>query len=605
MTFVGVTSLIVFYILCSTIRSNQYNLRKISFTKNPQFSTLPDLRYSTPVMCYITADNCYVTHFPTRKYASYSNAPPYALNKRELNPLNQNYVQRRTFESHPARLNSPIALYEKSVNQNLNPSGQRSFNYNYFIRDSKSIPTRLLGTLNATPIRKKYLLQSINNPYIYDILAKRSTQFIESTTRTSKLQDTRRTNSNLIVTAPYNNNHENTSTKKLNVSTNAQHEQWNFNMYNNYEVMAEFMQALDSLERKFYKVTFAKLTTISPADRTENGISFAQTGLFLQLALLAISSEVNTDTREEIEECIGLELTDTEKIYVLKEIMSSLPKSNEALKFRTSSRLVLGVRHSLKPQFLHGLAPAKQLHIDRINTNDTTEALTATLNRMIEKDSGGAMHDTFEEEELSEGICAVLLSTMYLRARWRSAPTVLNGTHAFLDAENAPPRTMRMIRINDIMRYTELNEWDAEAVEVFYATPGLSLLIVLPRGRSLRKLSGQLAETSIHSVLERMYTLRVAVNLPLYTLRMTLLLPGKLEAMGIKQLVDIKGGCDELKLSHAVQRLMFWSEAGRNAYKDDGIEWDEAPELELFINRPYIFFVRWRNITLMNGHFVL
>lgn len=78
------------------------------------------------------------------------------------------------------------------------------------------------------------------------------------------------------------------------------------------------------------------------------------------------------------------------------------------------------------------------------------------------------MRDTFEEEELSEGMCAVLLSTMYVRARWRSAPTVLNGTHAFLDSAAAPQRTMRMIRINDIMRYTELNEWDAEVSTELY-----------------------------------------------------------------------------------------------------------------------------------------
>ncbi|CAB3237195.1 unnamed protein product [Arctia plantaginis] len=100
---------------------------------------------------------------------------------------------------------------------------------------------------------------------------------------------------------------------------------------------------------------------------------------------------------------------------------------------------------------------------------------------------------------------------------------------------------------------------------------------------------------------------RVAATLPLYTLRMTLLLPNKLQSMGISHLVDVskwKKG-DPLRLSHMVQRLMFWAEAGRNAYKDDGIEWDPTPEKQILIDRPYIFFVRWRNLTLMNGNFVL
>lgn len=36
-----------------------------------------------------------------------------------------------------------------------------------------------------------------------------------------------------------------------------------------------------------------------------------------------------------------------------------------------------------------------------------------------------------------------------------------------------------------------------------------------------------------------------------------------------------------------------------------GIEWDEPPELELVVDRPYLFFVRWHNLTLMCGNFVL
>ncbi|KAH9633981.1 hypothetical protein HF086_001183 [Spodoptera exigua] len=104
-----------------------------------------------------------------------------------------------------------------------------------------------------------------------------------------------------------------------------------------------------------------------------------------------------------------------------------------------------------------------------------------------------------------------------------------------------------------------------------------------------------------------MKTMRVAATIPIYTLRMTLLLPNKLQAMGIPRLVDVSNVTDtrSLRLSHAVQRVMFWAEAGRHAYKDDGIEWDQKPQLEVIANRPYIFFVRWRNVTLLNGNFVL
>lgn len=65
-------------------------------------------------------------------------------------------------------------------------------------------------------------------------------------------------------------------------------------------------------------------------------------------------------------------------------MISSLPKTSDALKFRLSSRLVVGRRWALKPQFQHGLAPAMRLRIDRVNTTDTAQALTDTLNKMVD-----------------------------------------------------------------------------------------------------------------------------------------------------------------------------------------------------------------------------
>lgn len=80
----------------------------------------------------------------------------------------------------------------------------------------------------------------------------------------------------------------------------------------------------------------------------------------------------------------------------------------------------------------------------------------------MEIDTGGALHDTFEEDDVSGGVSAVLVNTLYLRGRWRASPTVLNGTRRFRDADDALNRTVRMIRINDIMDYADLSDWDAQ-----------------------------------------------------------------------------------------------------------------------------------------------
>ncbi|KAL0895781.1 hypothetical protein ABMA27_011830 [Loxostege sticticalis] len=244
---------------------------------------------------------------------------------------------------------------------------------------------------------------------------------------------------------------------------------------------------------------------------------------------MAFSTETDEETKAEIDQCLGLNITDTDKIALIEELTSRLPKSSFNLKWRWSSRLVLGPTQNVSEDFQSGAASALKLSIGKFNGNETDEMLAKTLNQMIEKDSGGAIRNTFDAEELSDGVRAVALTTLYMRGRWRSAPTVLNGSRPFQDADGAPPRSVRMIRINDNVRYANFEDWNFQAIEIFYATRGLSLLMLVPRGRSVRELAGRLETLSISEISRRMTAKRVAVTMPLYTLRMTLLLPSKLK----------------------------------------------------------------------------
>ncbi|XP_045760868.1 uncharacterized protein LOC123864460 isoform X2 [Maniola jurtina] len=372
----------------------------------------------------------------------------------------------------------------------------------------------------------------------------------------------------------------------------------------------KFTKSLDRFERKFYETTFNELLSISPPDRFENGISFAQSGLFLYLALMALSTEVDWVSSAEIDSNLQLASSNLDKIKLLRQITSWLPPSNDNLKFRWATRLVLEPGLPVSRKFLNGTASALRIQVEWLNGTETMANLTNTLNSRVETDSGGALRNTFEEDDFSEGTCSILLNTMYVRARWRAPPTVLNGSWPFRDSEHTQPqRSVRMIRINDVMRYAALKEWNAEAIEIRYATPGLTLVLLVPEGHTIKNLTTIMTTSSLRGIDEKLRTMRVAAIMPIYTLRMTLLLPGKLQEMGISRLVEINNktssGCGQLRLSHAVQRIMFWAEAGRNAYKDDGIEWDESPEIEIIVDRPYLFYVRWKNVTLMNGNFVL
>ncbi|CAG9575762.1 unnamed protein product [Danaus chrysippus] len=368
----------------------------------------------------------------------------------------------------------------------------------------------------------------------------------------------------------------------------------------------QYKQSLVEFNRIFYKISVTKL--MFSQKEKENGISFVQSGLLLYMALLALSTEVDLETKNEIDFRLLYASSNVEKITDFKHIVAWLPESNSDLKFRWAFRLVLEEGLELSQQFLGGIENGTKIVMEHFNSTTSRENAHDTLNRMVEIDSGGAMRDTFIEDDFVDGFCSVLIITMYIRSRWRSAPTVLNGTYPFKDGSTVE-KSVNMIKLNDIMGYGDLKECDAEAIEINYATPGLKLLMLIPRGNSLKNVTTYMENTTPQEVSNKLRLTRVAAILPIFTLRMTLLLPQKLQLMNITRLVDAKPSpdnkCGELKLSHAVQRLMFWAEAGSNAFKDDGIEWDEKPELQLLADRPYLFYVRWNNVTLMNGNFVL
>lgn len=75
------------------------------------------------------------------------------------------------------------------------------------------------------------------------------------------------------------------------------------------------------------------------------------------------------------------------------------------------------------------------------------------------------MRDTFIEDDFLDGFCSILITTMYIRSRWRSAPTVLNGTYPFKDGSTRE-KSVNMIKLNDIMGYGDLKECDAEVKRI-------------------------------------------------------------------------------------------------------------------------------------------
>ncbi|RVE43712.1 hypothetical protein evm_011627 [Chilo suppressalis] len=194
------------------------------------------------------------------------------------------------------------------------------------------------------------------------------------------------------------------------------------------------------------------MVTISPPDRRGNAISFVQSGLFLSLFLMALSTVTDNKTAQDINAFIGINSTIAQdKKDLITDIIATFPESNADLRWRWSSRLVLKSdigSHIINNSVIKSL----NLQVNHCDGTESPEELAKTLNRM---DSGGAIHDTFEADEFEDGFQAVAITMLYFRA-------LLNGTRLFRDADGTPPRTVPMIRINDVMRYANIQDWGCQ-----------------------------------------------------------------------------------------------------------------------------------------------
>ncbi|KAG7304140.1 hypothetical protein JYU34_011073 [Plutella xylostella] len=230
--------------------------------------------------------------------------------------------------------------------------------------------------------------------------------------------------------------------------------QYEVDQLSSNQLKEKYFKTVEIFDRNLYQVTFAKLSNSSEEGRQENGISFVQSGLLLHLVLTALSPAMDQAAKTEIEGATGYAPTEEERTLILNSVLSWLPSSSASLKFRRAARLVAA------PAVPVGAGLG--LRVDRLNGTEGPEELARVLNDMVEKDSGGSLRETFEEDELIGGVCAALLSTAYLRARWRAAPTLLNHSRAFRRPSPAPPADTRALRLTDQVRYADLPDWDAE-----------------------------------------------------------------------------------------------------------------------------------------------
>lgn len=250
----------------------------------------------------------------------------------------------------------------------------------------------------------------------------------------------------------------------------------------------------------------------------------------------------------------------------------------------------------VKDQFLFQLGWHYGSDAYRIDFADDSELARATVNARIDRDTKGLVPEFFGPEDVTPRTKYLLVNSVYFNAKWAQPfdpSSTLPRDFTNLDGQAVRTETMHL---TGYVAGAKTEAYDALRLD--YKSNALSILYIVPNA-DFAAFEGTLDATTLSDVDDALEIQETAVRVPRLQLRTKVSLdPVMNTAFGI----DLKTGTYEnlgplTTLTTAKQEtIVVIDEAGSKAAGVTGGGNNGAgpiePELEIAINRPYLFFIQ-------------
>ena len=255
----------------------------------------------------------------------------------------------------------------------------------------------------------------------------------------------------------------------------------------------------------------------------------------------------------------------------------------------------------LNPAFVSGLQEHFGSGPQSVDFKGDLPGSLKTINEWVSDHTNGIIAQLFES--LPEQTRLVLADAVYLKANWR---------YPFKPADTSPApfHSTTQSSTAQFMHETERLRYDSgrgyAAVDLPYRASTLSLLVVLPVGRTLGALQHQLGASGLAGIVHGLSPRLVELSLPRFHLKTLTSLNQPLEALGMKasfsEAANFSGitAAEQLKIALVEHAADFKvDEAGTEAAAATGVVVEPAsaeagpPNAVVFnANHPFLFFLR-------------
>lgn len=326
------------------------------------------------------------------------------------------------------------------------------------------------------------------------------------------------------------------------------------------------------------------------------------------LSAALVTAMVHAGAKGETAKEIGDILHFPKEKEVLEQGFSDLHKSlanTQNVTLEIANRIYLEKSRELKKDYNQTVSKVHNSDIEKADFIYNAEKERGTINGWVSKKTHDKINDLIPPGVLSSATRLVLVNAVYFYGKWKEqfdrAQTYDEDFYVTKENKVKVP----MMHMTKNLRYAQIPELDATAVELCYANERVCLQIILPNARDgLSAMQQKLRAGEFDLSTIQFYSTKVQLSMPKFKIEETMNIKEIYQKMGIKKMfsdqADLTGMVEgeSLAVSDAIQKtFMDVNEEGTEAAAATGIvvvlesllRYDVYPQ-EFLVKRP--FFVR-------------
>ncbi|XP_054089075.1 serine protease inhibitor 42Dd isoform X1 [Zeugodacus cucurbitae] len=207
--------------------------------------------------------------------------------------------------------------------------------------------------------------------------------------------------------------------------------------------------------------------------------------------------------------------------------------AEDAPKLRMANRVYVNESLALSPKFNELAKTSFESEAVPTKFADSSNAVQ-TINTWVENETEGKITNLLQPDAVNDETSAILVNAIYFKAKWLKPFSDFSTSNAEFHMSDGQTSSVPMMYGDERVKYGELADLDAKAIELPYKNSDLSMLVLLPnKVEGLPALEQKLANIDLNLIVERMQSRSVDIFLPKFRIEFEVDLKAPLQKLGL------------------------------------------------------------------------